>query len=97
MAEQVSSTVTRKQFLTELGVLRGRLGEVSEASALGPLNGPRWKTRLFDTSAKADERGELDERTEKELKRLAEQRQRGVIAFRELSSATADARKRIGR
>jgi Domain of unknown function (DUF4157) len=101
MAEQVSSTVTRKQFLTELGLLRGRLGEVSEASALGPLEADlaRWKARLFDTSAKADEQwGELDERTEKELKRLAESSSSaGVIAFRELSSLHADARKRIGK
>jgi hypothetical protein len=101
MAEQVSSTATRKQFLTELGVLRGRLGEVSEASALGPLETDfaRWKTRLLDTSAKADEQwGELNERTEKELKRLAESTSgAGVIAFRELSELHTQTRKRIGK
>jgi len=101
MAEQESSTATRKQFLTELGALRLRLGEVSDASALGPLETDfaRWKTRFFDVSAKADEQwGELNERAERELKRLAESSSSaGVIAFRELSKLHEETRKKIGK
>lgn len=101
MAEQTSPTSTRGQFLLELRALQLRLKQVSDASALGPLETDfaNWKTRFFDSSAKADEKwGEVDERAEKELKRLAESSSgAGVLAFKELSRLHEETRTRIGK
>lgn len=101
MAERESSTVIRKQFLAELGALRYRLGEVSDAGALGPLEADfaRWKTRFLGLSAKADEQwGEVDERAEKELKRLAQSSSAaGVLAYRELSRLYEKTRTNISK
>lgn len=101
MAEQTSQTSTRGKFLAELRALQLRLDQVSDASALGPIETDfaSWKTRFFNAAAKADEQwGEVDERTEKELKRLAESSSvAGVLAFKELSRLHEETRTRIGK
>jgi hypothetical protein len=98
-ADQISPTVTRKQMLAELNTLLGRVGEVSDASALPSIESDfaAWKKRLLATGEAADEQwAEVDERAEKELKRLGESTSAaGVMAFRYLSEQYAETRKRI--